>query len=181
MKGSEIKALKTEALEMLGRAGIVLTPKEQENMEIAELGLGDFKRTGLGLVVYENNDKYCVKELILWPRQTCPEHWHPPVGDSPGKMETFRCRWGTCFVYVEGEPTQRIGARMPEGSEPYYTVRHEIELNPGQQYTVPPNTKHWFQAGDEGAIVSEFSTTSHDKFDQFTDPRIDRLPQIAED
>jgi D-lyxose ketol-isomerase len=33
---------------------------------------------------------------------------------------------------------------------------------------------HSFEAGDDGAIVSEFSTTSHDALDVFTDPRIVR-------
>ena len=37
---------------------------------------------------------------------------------------------------------------------------------------------HWFQAGDEGAIVSEFSTRSRDEFDIFTDPRIRRATII---
>jgi D-lyxose ketol-isomerase len=70
---------------------------------------------------------------------------------------------------------------VPEGSESYYTVFHELELSPGEQYTIPPNTLHWFQAGDEGAVVSEFSSTSRDEFDIFTDPRIERIPRIAED
>ncbi|KAA3661353.1 MAG: ATP-binding protein [Chloroflexi bacterium] len=33
----------------------------------------------------------------------------------------------------------------------------------------------------EGAIVSEFSSTSHDESDIFTDPRIQRIPEIAKD
>jgi D-lyxose ketol-isomerase len=55
-------------------------------------------------------------------------------------------------------------------------VFHEISLNPGEQYTIPPDTLHWFQAGDLGAIVSEFSSTSRDESDVFTDPRIRRIP-----
>jgi D-lyxose ketol-isomerase len=50
----------------------------------------------------------------------------------------------------------------------------DILLGPGEQYTVPPNTLHSFEAGDEGAIVSEFSTTSRDALDVFTDPGIVR-------
>ena len=40
-------------------------------------------------------------------------------------------------------------------------------------------TRHWFQAGPEGAIVSEFSTRSTDDQDIFADPRIKREPEIA--
>jgi D-lyxose ketol-isomerase len=53
-------------------------------------------------------------------------------------------------------------------------------LQPGQQYTIPPNTLHWFQAGDEGAVVSEFSTRSRDEFDIFTDQQIRRATIIKE-
>ena len=41
-----------------------------------------------------------------------------------------------------------------------------------------PNTRHWFQAGPDGAVVSEFSTKSLDEYDIFTDPRIRRIPEI---
>ena len=165
---------------MLAEAGIVLSVEERENLEVADFGLDDLERTGLELVVYENNDRYCAKELVLFPRQTCPEHRHPPVGDDPGKRETFRCRSGHVWLYVEGPPASPIKAIVPAGDEAYYTVFHEIELLPGDQYTIPPNTLHWFQAGDDGAIVTEFSSTSRDELDIFTDPRIQRAPQVAD-
>ncbi len=79
---------------------------------------------------------------------------------------------------MPGEKTENPGARPPQGNEAYYTVFHEIKLTPGQQYTLMPNTLHWFQGGPEGAIVSEFSTTSRDESDIFTDPRIKRLPEV---
>jgi len=181
IKRSEVTKAQARAAEMLRNAAIVLTPEEVENIEVAELGLGELERTGLELVVYVNTDRYCAKELILFPRQTCPEHRHPPVAGEPGKMETFRCRWGKVWLYTEGEPTPKPKARVPAGSEKYYTVFREIELNPGDQYTIPPNTLHWFQSGDEGAIVSEFSSTSRDETDVFTDPRIKRIPVIVGD
>ena len=177
---SQAREAQERAAEMLKNVGIVLTPDERENVEIAEFGLNDLERTGLELVVYVNTDRYCAKELVLFPRQTCPEHRHPPVGDDPGKMETFRCRWGKVWLYLEGDATGEVHGRVPEGSEAYYTVFNEIELNPGEQYTIPPNTLHWFQAGDDGAIVSEFSSTSRDEFDVFTDPRIQRMPEIVD-
>ena len=166
-------------LEMLDGAGIVLTAEERANVEVAEMGLGELERTGLEIVVYVNTDRYCAKELVLFPRQTCPEHRHPSVAGEPGKMETFRCRWGKVLLCIPGKPTPDPQARPPEGSEAYYTVFNEIVLNPGDQYTIPPDTLHWFQAGDEGAIVSEFSSTSRDESDVFTDPRIQRVPDEA--
>lgn len=181
IKRSEVRDAQARALALLQKAGIVLTPHEAENIEIAELGLGELERTGLQLVIYVNTDRYCAKELILFPRQTCPEHRHPAIAGQPGKMETFRCRWGTVYLCVAGEPTPDRRSRVPAGSEAYYTVFREIELKPGDQYTIPSDTLHWFQAGDGGAVVSEFSSTSRDEADIFTDPRVKRIPEIEED
>jgi D-lyxose ketol-isomerase len=176
----QVEMAQERAAQMLARVGIVITPAERKNIEIAEFGLGELEKTGLELVVYVNTDRYCAKELILFPRQTCPEHRHPEVEGSTGKMETFRCRWGHVWLHVEGEPTPGHSGEPPVGSEAYYTVFHEIRLAPGDQYTIPSNTLHWFQAGDKGAIISEFSSTSRDESDIFTDPRIRRIPEISE-
>jgi D-lyxose ketol-isomerase len=175
----QLAVARARAQEYLDRAGIVLTPEEAANIEVADMGLGELDQTGLELVVYINTERCCAKELVLFPRQTCPEHRHPPIGDDPGKEETFRCRWGLVYLYVEGPPVARPHARPPAGRESTYTVWHEVVLHPGQQWTIPPNTLHWFQAGDAGAVVSEFSTRSRDEFDIFTDPAIRRLPVVA--
>jgi len=181
MTRAQVTAAQASAATMLSSGGIVLTANEQTQIEIADFGLGEFDRTGLAIVVYVNTDRYCAKELVLTPQQTCPEHRHPPIGVDRGKEETFRCRWGEVWLYVEGEPTAPMQARLPAGSESAYTVFHQITLTPGAQYTIPPNTKHWFQSGPQGAIVSEFSSTSRDEYDIFTDPRIRRLPEVADD
>lgn len=176
----EWRKARDRALALLEKAGIVLTPAEKENMEVADFGLGDLERTGLQLVVYVNTERYCAKELVLFPHQTCPEHRHPPLSkENPGKMETFRCRWGRVYLYVPGKPTKKPHARPPEGREKFYTVFQEIELLPGQQHTIPPDTLHWFQAGPEGAVVSEFSSTSVDETDVFTDPEIKRITKVV--
>ncbi|KIL38350.1 sugar isomerase [Gordoniibacillus kamchatkensis] len=181
MKRSEVLQAQSRATDSFATAGIRLTAEELERIEVAGFGLGELAVQGLLLITYINTERYCAKELLLFPRQTCPEHLHPPVGDDPGKMETFRCRSGKVYLYVEGDRTAAIHATVPAGSEPYYTVFREVELNPGEQYTIMPGVKHWFQAGEEGAIVSEFSSTSRDKFDIFTDPRVERIPVIVED
>ena len=137
----------------LAEAGIVLTPAEVDAIELADFGLGRFEEFGLAIVVYVNTDRVCAKELVMLPHQTCPEHRHPPVGDDPGKEETFRCRAGLVELHVDEE---------------------NVTLHPGDQFTIPPDTLHWFQAGPEGAVVSEFSTRSRDELDVFSDPQIVR-------
>lgn len=178
----EHKKWQTVAKEYLDKAGIVLTSEEQDNIEIADLGLGEFEETGLALVTYYNDEKYCAKELILLPYQTCPQHKHPPIPelDYIGKQETFRCRWGVVYLYVEGEAVKTPKASPPASRADTYTVWHEVVLNPGEQFTIPPQTWHWFQGGPEGAIVSEFSTRSVDEADLFTDADIQRMPEIVE-
>ncbi|MGZ4334417.1 MAG: cupin domain-containing protein [Gaiellaceae bacterium] len=139
---------------MLAEAGIVLTAAERNGIEVADFGLGRLEEIGLQLVVYVNTERVCAKELVLFPGQTCPEHRHPPVDGEPGKEETFRCRTGSVLLHVEGHD--------------------EITLRPGDQFTIPPDTLHWFRAGETGAVVSEFSTRSRDESDVFTDPKIVR-------
>lgn len=175
----QYEAARARTLEYLGRAGIVLTPEEQARIEVADLGLGELETTGLQLITYINTERVCAKELVLFPRQTCPEHRHPPVGGQPGKEETFRCRWGTVYLYVEGEPVASPQAQPPQHRAQTYTVFHEVVLRPGEQHTIMPDTLHWFQGGDEGAIVSEFSTRSTDENDIFSDPDIRRAPEVG--
>jgi D-lyxose ketol-isomerase len=150
---SEAEA-RDRAAAMLADAGIVLTPLEREQIEIADFGLGRLDEVGLQIVVYVNTERVCAKELVLFPQQRCPEHRHPPVDGEPGKEETFRVRRGTVYLHVDGAG--------------------DVVLGPGEQYTIEPDTLHSFQAGDDGAIVSEFSTTSRDALDVFTDPEIVR-------
>jgi len=182
MKQSVRTELREKVYLMLQKAGIVITPEENNNIEIADCGFDDIENCGLQIVVYENNSRYCAKELILFPRQLCPEHRHPPVDDKNiGKQETFRCRWGEVYLYVEGDPTPDPKAQVPEDYRKYLSVWKEIVLRPGDQYTLPANTKHWFQAGDDGCVVSEFSSASTDEEDVFTDPRVRRVPEIEPD
>ena len=150
---------RARAAEMLAEAGIVLTPAERDAIEVADFGLGDLERYGLQIVVYVNTDRVCAKELVLFPGQECPEHRHPPVDGEPGKEETFRVRRGSVLLWVDGQG--------------------ELLLGPGEQATIPPDTLHWFRAGEEGAIVSEFSTRSRDEADVFTDPA-DRALTVSE-
>ncbi len=164
------------AARMLAAAHIVATDAEQSSMELADFGLDEFETTGLAIIVYENNDRYCAKELIMFPGMTCPEHRHPDVNGRSGKRETFRCRSGVVFLYVDGPPTAECATAPPAAPAGAYTVFHEIVLRPGDQHTIAPDTLHWFKAGPEGAIVSEFSSTSCDEADIFTDARIQRVP-----
>jgi D-lyxose ketol-isomerase len=169
-----------KTLEYFDKASIVLSETEKKNVEVADFGLGRLNEIGLEILVYVNTERCCAKELVLFPGQICPEHRHPNVDGKEGKEETFRCRYGKVYLYVEGVPTENISAKIPSGKENSFTVKREIILYPGDQYTLKPGLLHWFQGGPEGAVVSEFSTKSSDEFDVFTDPEIKRMPEIGE-
>ncbi len=161
-------------------AGIIITDEEKEKIEVADFGLGIVEKIGLQLLTYVNTEKCCAKEMVLRPYQTCPEHTHCDGIENgihySGKEETFRCRKGEVYLYVSGDGEKEdIHAKIPETK---VTVFHEIVLKEGEQYTMYPNTKHWFQAGANGAIISEFSTKSRDESDIFEDERISRIPEV---
>ena len=169
-------------LEAFVAAGIAVTPEERGRIEVADFGLGMLDKIGLQLLVYVNTERCCAKEMYLRPFQTCPEHRHVGGAENgvpyEGKEETFRVRRGTCLLYVDGEGSRdSIRAALPPTD---VTVFHEVVLHEGEQYTLRPGTNHWFQAGPEGAVVSEFSTKSRDESDLFTDRRIRRIPEVEE-
>ncbi len=156
----EQRAAQAYAAGRLAAAGIALSDEDRESIEVADFGLSRLREVGLQLLVYVNTDRYCAKELVLYPGQMCPEHRHPPFEGSAGKEETFRCRAGVVHLHVAGR---------------------EIVLGPGEQLTIPPDTLHSFRAGAEGAVVSEFSSASRDELDVFTDPAVRRETVVREE
>jgi len=180
LDNKQFEAARIKALSYFDKTGIILTEEEKKSIEIADFGLSDLYKIGLEVLVYVNTTKVCAKELVMFPGQTCPEHIHPTKNGRSGKEETFRCRWGKVYLYVPGEKNSNPKLDGLENHKEYLTVEHEIVLNPGEQYTLMPDTWHWFRAGSDGAVVSEFSTTSTDDQDVFTDPRINRFTKIKE-
>lgn len=180
MTRQQYELYRNRTLEYFEKARIVLTGQEKRRIEVSDFGLRNQEQIGLQLIEYANTERCCAKDLVLFPGQTCPEHRHPSANGIPGKEETFRCRMGRVFLYVDGEPAKEIQAVIPEQyrGKGKFTVFHEIVLTPGEQYTIFPDTLHWFQGGPDGCIVSEFSTSSHDETDIFTDSDITRVPII---
>ena len=179
MRLSDYERVSALALGYYSKAGIVLTDKEKASLEVADFGLGIIDSVGLEIVTYINTDRVCAKEMVLLPRQACPEHKHVGTATSEGKEETFRCRYGKVYLYTDdGGKSRREDVSAPTMPATSLTVFHETVLHPGEQFTIMPGTLHWFMAGDDGAVVSEFSTTSTDETDVFTDKNIIRAPKI---
>ena len=177
---SEVKKAQERAADLIRKAGVFISQEEEKKIDPADFGLGHLAVEGAEILTVVQTERISVKLLALFPNQTEPEHWHPPVGTDPGKEETIRVVWGTVHFYIDGPDTLSKGF-IPQGKERVYTLRHELILGPGDQLTCRPGEKHWFQGGNEGAVLYSFSSVARDVLDGFTDPQIDRVTKIIED
>jgi len=169
----EFKEVCEKSIAMIEAAGLFLTPEDKEKMTAADFGLSRIKKEGVQILTMFQTDRIAGKILVLLPNQTEPEHWHPTVGDDAGKEEVIRAISGELYFYIPGEHNMKHGF-IVEGKGEYYTMRNEVVMKPGDQLILPAGTKHWFQAGEKGAVMYSFSTTVTDLLDQFTDPNIVR-------
>jgi D-lyxose ketol-isomerase len=176
---SEASKARERAAEFIKKARVHITAEEIDRIDPVDFGLSRLDTEGAEILTMVQTDRISVKLLVLFPNQTEPEHWHPPVGSDPGKEETIRIIWGTVYFYIDGPDTLERGFIVP-GKENVYTLRHELTLKPGDQLTCKPGEKHWFQAGGEGAVLFSFSSVARDILDGFTDPAINRKTEIVD-
>ncbi|WKN46229.1 D-lyxose/D-mannose family sugar isomerase [Tunicatimonas pelagia] len=175
----ELATAQERATDLIKQAGLFITDEEGQSIAAADFGLSRLEQEGIQILTMFETDRIAGKILVLFPNQTEPEHWHPSVGDDPGKEEVIRALWGDLYFYIPGDNTLQQGF-IVEGKDEYYTMRHEVDMKPGDQLILPPGTKHWFQAGAKGAIMYSFSTKVRDTLDQFSDPNIVRETKIVD-
>jgi D-lyxose ketol-isomerase len=180
IKRKKYEEARNMAFLMIKNAGIHISPKEIEKVDVVDFGLSDIENEGIEVFTFFATERISAKVLVLFPNQTEPEHWHPPVETDPGKEEIIRAIKGDLRFYIPGEDSLKEGF-LPKGKDQFYTCRNEIVMKPGDQLILKPGTKHWFQAGKEGAVMYSFSTCVRDVMDCFTDPNIVRTTVIAED
>lgn len=174
----EYKEVCAKSLKMIDEAGILLSESDRNKITAADFGLSRLQTEGVQILTLFETDRIAGKILVLLPNQTEPEHWHPTVGDDPGKEEVIRALSGELYFYIPGEDTMQKGF-IVEGKDHCYTMRNEVVMEPGDQLVLPAGTKHWFQAGEKGAVMYSFSTKVTDLMDQFTDPDIVRETKIV--
>jgi D-lyxose ketol-isomerase len=180
IKRSDYVRAQTTAAGMIRAAGIGLTDAEASRIDIVDFGLSRLATEGVQVFTFFATERISAKVLVMFPHQTEPEHWHPPVENDPGKEEIIRVIAGTLHFYIPGEDNLKVGW-IPAGQEAVYTCRHEIIMRPCDQLILPPGTKHWFQAPAGGAVFYSFSTCVRDGLDRFSDPAIVRATKIVED
>lgn len=177
---SKVKELQGKAAIMLKNSGFPLTDSEIDSIAVADFGLGKPECEGAQILTLFATDRISAKLIVLFDGQILPEHWHPPVGNDPGKEEIIRGYYGTVYYFDDfsGAPAT---PDVPAGKSSVYTCRTRLDLAPGMQVIVPPGRKHWLQGGSEGGCVISFSTCVRDILDQFTDKAIIRTTEILED
>ena len=178
---TEVLQVRKRALAYMEKAGVVLSEKEKEAISVTDFGLSDLERQGGQILTFFNTERLSAKVIVLLPWQILPEHWHPAIDKDVGKEEIMRVRWGEVYLYVPGEPTSQPKAKIPPGEENNFSVWHEVILNPGDQYILQPQVIHWFQAGLDGAVIDDYSSTARDLQDGFTNPKIVRETKVIED
>ena len=172
-------AARARAAAMMREAGVVVSDKEVEEMDVTDFGLSRLETEGAQITALVGTDKIAARVIVLFPHQTEPEHWHIPVGSFPGKEETLRVIKGTLLLYTPGEDNIAIG-HIPADRDKYYTARHEMIMKPCDTITLPAGTKHWFQATNEGVVFYTISTTAVDAADPWSDPNIVRKSVIGD-
>ena len=177
---TQYREAQRRALEYIKKADVFLSKGEEEKISVNDFGLSDLERQGGQILTFFNTTRLSAKVIVLFPWQILPEHWHPAIEKDIGKEEIFRVRWGELYLYVPGTPTPDPKAKLPPGEENHFTVRHEIIMKPGDQYIVAPQTVHWFQAGPEGVVIDDYSSTARDLQDGFTNPRIVRETKVID-
>jgi D-lyxose ketol-isomerase len=144
MNKKEYLKATTDVKKALKDAGIAIPQKAE--IEIADFGLNEYDKTGLGIYLKVNEPEYCSKWMVLKPKQTCPNHKHK------NKKETF-------FV-IKGVVDLTLGNKT-------------IKLKPGDSYTLKKGTYHNFTS-KTGAVIEEASTFDENSDSYFTDKRIIR-------
>ena len=170
-----LEDLKKQARDLLAKSGFKLTSAELDRLAVNDFGLSNLPTEGFAFIDLLRSDFVRITLMILLPGQTLPQHKHPPYDEIKGKEESVRVLFGQFKVYVEGDE-DRSGLLIPPGKERFYTARKEIVLELNEQFSVPPDTFHWFQAGPEGAVVMAFQNRVNEDNNIFTDTESEGCP-----
>ena len=150
MNVREIEEARRQTEELLTQAGIVLGAGHE--IEITDLGKGDFSRLGLALIIRVAEPEYASKWLVCLAGQTCPNHYHEKI------KETFFIIRGTVTMWINGE--QRT-------------------MEPGDQVTMEPGTWHKFTA-ESPCIIEEVTNRQYPDDSIFEDADIQRYVTVED-
>lgn len=165
-----------QALDLSAKSHFPLSVAEIQAIRINDFGLNNLPVEGFAFVDLLRTERVRTTLMIFLPDQTLPQHKHPPYENEAGKEESVRVLWGQFMVCVEGGDTPGIEDMIPHGKADYYTARKAVVLETCMQYTIPPDTAHWFHAGPEGAVVLACQNRVDEERNLFYDPASSGCP-----
>lgn len=168
--------LLSQALDLSAHCSFPLSAAEIQAIRVNDFGLNNLPVEGFAFVDLLRTERVRTTLMIFLPNQTLPQHKHPPYDNEPGKEENLRVLWGEFTVCVEGAETAGVENMIPPGKADYYTARKAVVLETCMQFTIPPNTAHWFHAGPEGAVVLACQTRVDEERNHFYDPASNGCP-----
>ena len=81
---AQVRDAQERAAAMMRAAGVVFTPREADTIAVVDFGLSHLEIEGAQILTLVSTERVSAKVIALFPGQTLPEHWHPPVGEDPG-------------------------------------------------------------------------------------------------
>jgi D-lyxose ketol-isomerase len=132
---------------------------------------------------FEGLDEFPAGTRYIVPKDPEARQFDSPVPEGtliPGKQEYFHILYGTGSLFLPGAPTSPPTYPPPTSRAAYVKARREVRLSPGVGCHLDANTAHSVVAGPEGLVLLEFSLTSRDPLDVYTDPDVRRITEIRE-
>jgi D-lyxose ketol-isomerase len=132
---------------------------------------------------FEGLDEFPGGTRYIVPADPGVRQFQSPVDGGtliPGKQEYFHILYGEGSLYVPGTSTATPAYLPPATRAAYITARREVRLTPGVGYHLDANTAHSVVAGPNGLVLLEFSLTSRDPLDIYTDPAVRRITEVRD-
>lgn len=152
--------------------------RNNANFWVADFGLGDFERVGMGGIFFFNDKEYRYfgHDIYLLPNQMIPEHFHLAAEGLPAKHEAWQVRHGSIFNFSEGgdATNPQIRAMLPKSQldDNAITCFQFKHMFPGDQDRLGKiGAPHFMMAGSEGAIVTEYACYHSGEGLRFTNPK----------
>ncbi len=146
-----------------------------ENFWVTDFGLGKFTEIGMGGIFWLNlkEENYFAHEIYLLPGQSIPEHRHMATPNAAAKRESWHVRHGWVRLFAEGESTPGVEEWIPSTHQQCIQSKAMSRLMAGEvAHMGGPEQWHFMQAGDQGAVVTEYATYHDGDGLQFTHPKV---------
>ena len=98
-----LEEVKQQAEGLIRQSGFLLSDQERHNFAVNDMGLGDVLQEGFAFVDILRSPRIRITILVLLPKQSLPQHLHPPYEAEIGKEETLRVLYGQTGIYVPGQ------------------------------------------------------------------------------